>query len=118
VNGTATLGNNTTLSGFAITNATGSAIQGTSIQNVTIRDNRITNPSEQGINLTDVAGTSLIANNTITGSRLGGIFVSASGNTQQELNVNSNTIVIVVARGFSSKRLRTLNRNSPPTATQ
>jgi hypothetical protein len=92
VNGTVTLGNNTTLSGFAITNAIGSAIQGTSIQNVTIRDNRITNPSEQGINLTDVAGTSLIANNTITGSRLGGIFVSASGNTQQKLNVNSNTI--------------------------
>ncbi|HEY9611649.1 beta strand repeat-containing protein [Allocoleopsis sp.] len=92
VNGTVTLGNNTTLSGFAIANATGSAIQGTSIQNVTIRDNRITNPSEQGINLTNVAGTSLIANNTITGSRLGGIFVSASGNTQQDLNVNSNTI--------------------------
>src|SRR5919202_3141790 len=92
VNGTVTLGNNTTLSGFAIANATGSAIQGTSIQNVTIRDNRITNPSEQGINLTNVGGTSLIANNTITGSRLGGIFVSASGTTQQELNVNSNTI--------------------------
>src|SRR5919202_2013338 len=92
VNGTVTLGNNTTLSGFAVANATGSAIQGTSIQNVTIRDNRITNPSEQGINLTNVGGTSLIANNSLTGCRRGGIFVSASGTAQQELNVNSNTI--------------------------
>jgi hypothetical protein len=92
VTGTVTMGNNTTLSGFALANIIGSAIQGTSIRNVTIRDNRITNPSEQGINLIDVAGTSLIANNTITNSGNQGLFVSASGSTQQALTVNSNTI--------------------------
>jgi hypothetical protein len=92
VRGTVTMGNDTTLSGFAITDVTGSAIQGTSIRNVTIGDNRITNPSEQGINLINVAGTSAIANNTITNSGSEGIFVQASGATQQDLTATNNTI--------------------------
>ena len=92
VRGTVTLGNNTTLTGFAIANVTGSAIQGTSIQNVTIRDNRITNPSEQGINLINVGGSSLIANNTITNSGFEGVFIQASGSTQQDITANTNII--------------------------
>jgi hypothetical protein len=118
VRGTVTLGNNTTLSGFAIANATGNAIQGTNIRNVTIQDNRITNATEQGINLTNVAGTSLIANNTITNSGFGGIFVSASGTTQQELSVNSNTISgsgrqgIFVQASENAQQKLTANNNS------
>jgi hypothetical protein len=92
VRGTVTLGNQTEVSGFAIANVTGNGIQGANIREVKIRDNQITNASEQGINLTNVAGTSLIANNTITNSGNQGIFVAASGTTQQELTVNSHTI--------------------------
>jgi hypothetical protein len=118
VTGTVTMGNVTTLSGFAITNATGNGIQGANIRNVTIRDNRIANSTEQGINLTNVAGTSAIANNTITNSGLGGIFVSASGNTQQELTVNTNTISgsgrqgIVVQASENAQQKVTANNNT------
>ena len=92
VTGTISLGNDTTLSGFAIANAVGSGVQGTNIQNVTIQDNRITNPTQQGINLIGVTGTSAIANNTITNSGLQGIFVQAFGSNQQEILASSNTI--------------------------
>ncbi|MBD1804177.1 right-handed parallel beta-helix repeat-containing protein [Microcoleus sp. FACHB-SPT15] len=92
VTGTVTLGNDTTLSGFAIANVTGNAIEATNLQNVTILDNRITNPTEQGIILNNVTGTSVIASNSITNSGLAGIFVRGSGTTQQELTLNNNTI--------------------------
>jgi len=92
VTGTVTLGNDTTLSGFAIANVTGNAIEATNLQNVTILDNRITNPTAQGIILSNVTGTSVIASNSITNSGLAGIFVSTSGTTQQELTLTSNTI--------------------------
>jgi hypothetical protein len=92
VTGTVTLGNDTTLSGFAIANVTGNAIEGTNLQNVTLQDNRITNPTEQGILLSNVTGTSVITNNSITNSGLTGIFVRASDTTQQELTLNNNTI--------------------------
>lgn len=92
VTGTVTMGNDTKLSGFAIANTTGNAIQGERIRNITIQENRITNPTGQGINLIDVAGTNAIANNSITNSGLEGIFIQASGTTQQDITASSNTI--------------------------
>jgi len=76
--GTVTLGNDTTLSGFAIANVTGNGIQASEIPNVTIRDNRITNVTGQGISLNNVTGTSAIALNSITNSGGQGIFVQAA----------------------------------------
>lgn len=92
ITGTVTLANNTTLTGFAIANATGNGIQGANIENVTIQDNRITNATGQGISLIDVTGTSAIARNVITNSGQQGIFIQASGTTQQELTLDSNQI--------------------------
>ncbi|MEW6492335.1 MAG: right-handed parallel beta-helix repeat-containing protein [Cyanobacteriota bacterium] len=92
VTGTVTLGNNTTLSGFAIANVTGNAIEATSVRDVTIQGNRITNATGQGINLIDVAGTNAIANNSITNSGLEGVFIQASGSTQQNITTTNNSI--------------------------
>jgi hypothetical protein len=71
-----TLGNNTTLSGFAINNATdvgigneGSAGTGLNpISNVTIRDNQIVGSGTEGIRLTSVTGAINLFNNTVTNS--------------------------------------------------
>jgi len=71
-----TLGNNTTLSGFAINNATdvgigneGSAGTGVNpISNVTIRDNQIVGSGTEGIRLTSVTGAINLFNNTVTNS--------------------------------------------------
>ncbi|NEP09848.1 MAG: hypothetical protein F6K14_06420, partial [Symploca sp. SIO2C1] len=92
VTGTITLGNDTTLSGFAIANVAGNGIQGNSIQNFTIRDNEITNATGEGINLANISGTSIVSNNQITNSGAAGVFAQTAGNTQQELTINSNTI--------------------------
>ena len=92
VTGTVTLGNDTTLSGFAIANVSGNGIQGANIQNLTVKDNQITNATGQGINLDNISGTSIITNNLITNSGAEGIFAQTAGNTQQELTLNNNTI--------------------------
>ncbi|NET55692.1 MAG: right-handed parallel beta-helix repeat-containing protein [Symploca sp. SIO2E6] len=92
VTGTITLGNNTTLSGFAIANVDGNGIQGTNIQNVTIRDNQITNATRGGINLVNIGGTNIIRNNQITNSGGAGISAQTAGDSQQQLTLESNTI--------------------------
>jgi Inverse autotransporter, beta-domain/Right handed beta helix region len=75
--GTATMGNNTTLSGFAISPTTGAGISGNGISNFTIRDNIISNSTASGISLLNVNGTGIISNNTVRGSRLDGINLSS-----------------------------------------
>ena len=92
VRGTVTLGNDSTLSGFAIANVTGNAIQGSGINNVTIRDNQITNPTGQGIGLNGVGGNNLIANNTISGTAGQGIFLQGFGDGQQLFTIKDNSI--------------------------
>ncbi|MEQ9236808.1 beta strand repeat-containing protein [Coleofasciculus sp. E2-BRE-01] len=116
ITGTVTLGNNTTLAGFAIANATGNGIQGAAIENVTIQDNRITNATGQGISLIDVTGTSVIADNVITNSGQQGIFIQASGTTQQKLTLDSNQIsdsggqgVFIQASGEVQQQLTATN---------
>ncbi|MEH1861772.1 MAG: right-handed parallel beta-helix repeat-containing protein [Nostoc sp.] len=78
VTGTVTLGNNTTLSGFAIANSAGTGVEGSNISNVSIEDNTITNSRFQGINLNNVTGKVEILNNTIdkTGNSFSGIDTS------------------------------------------
>jgi len=63
--GTVTLGNSTTLSGFAITAANGAGIVGNNITQTTVRDNAIANTGTQGILLTNVQGQVAITDNTI-----------------------------------------------------
>jgi trimeric autotransporter adhesin len=92
VNGTVTMGNDTTLRGFDLRNITGSGIQASSVRNVNILDNRITNVTEQGISLNGVTGNNLVARNTITGTGGQGIFVQAFGNTQQQVTFNQNSV--------------------------
>ncbi|MBW4692178.1 MAG: right-handed parallel beta-helix repeat-containing protein [Lyngbya sp. HA4199-MV5] len=65
VQGTVTLGNHTTLSGFAIGTATGSGIAGNSINTVTVRDNAIANTAAEGILFTNVQGTVTVQDNSI-----------------------------------------------------
>ncbi|MBW4669177.1 MAG: right-handed parallel beta-helix repeat-containing protein [Cyanomargarita calcarea GSE-NOS-MK-12-04C] len=100
VRGTVTLGNDSTLSGFAIANATGNAIQGSGINNVTIRDNQITNPTGQGIGLSGVGGNNLIANNRISGTAGQGIFLQGFGDGQQLFTIKDNTISNSGAQGL------------------
>ncbi|MEQ9549014.1 MAG: right-handed parallel beta-helix repeat-containing protein [Coleofasciculus sp. G3-WIS-01] len=116
VMGTVTLGNNTTLTGFAIANVTGNGIQGANIENVTIQDNRIANATGQGISLIDVTGTSAIARNVITNTGQQGIFIQASETTQQELTLDSNQIrdsgaqgVFIQASGEVQQQLTATN---------
>ncbi|MBF2027079.1 MAG: right-handed parallel beta-helix repeat-containing protein, partial [Oscillatoriales cyanobacterium C42_A2020_001] len=63
--GTVTLGNSTTLSGFAITAANGAGIVGNNITQTTVRDNAIANTGTQGILLNNVQGQVAITDNTI-----------------------------------------------------
>ncbi|XGW00906.1 MAG: right-handed parallel beta-helix repeat-containing protein (plasmid) [Leptolyngbya sp. BL-A-14] len=65
VQGTLTLGNRTTLSGFAIATATGPGITGSNITTVTVRDNAIANTAAQGILLNNVQGTVTVQDNSI-----------------------------------------------------
>lgn len=69
VTGSVTLGNDTTISGFAFNNSPEDSIQGRNLSNVTIRDNRITDPVRGGINLRNVTGDVSITGNTVSHSR-------------------------------------------------
>ena len=92
VNGTVTMGNDTTLRGFDLRNITGSGIQASSVRNVNILDNRISNVTEQGISLNGVTGNNLVARNTITGTGGQGIFLQGFGNNQQQVTFNQNSV--------------------------
>ncbi|MBW4469869.1 MAG: right-handed parallel beta-helix repeat-containing protein [Stenomitos rutilans HA7619-LM2] len=65
VQGTVTLGNRTTLSGFTIGTASGPGITGNNINTVTVRDNVIANTAAQGILLNNVQGTVTVQDNSI-----------------------------------------------------
>jgi trimeric autotransporter adhesin len=100
VNGTVTMGNNTTLSGFALVNVTGNAIQASDVSNVTIRDNQITNSTGQGISLSGVGGENIIANNLIQDTGSQGIFLQAFGDNQQLFNLEQNNIINNQSQGI------------------
>lgn len=84
VTGTVTMGNTTTLSGFAITTTTGSGIAGNNISNAIIRDNAIANSASEGILLENVTGQMLIRDNAIANSALEGLSLN---NNQGQVNL-------------------------------
>ncbi|MBS3030686.1 MAG: right-handed parallel beta-helix repeat-containing protein (plasmid) [Dolichospermum sp. DET50] len=91
---TITLGNNNTISGFAIAlnNATSnSAITGTNISNPTIRDNTITSLGGSGIQLNNVSGKAIIANNNLINSLNSGLTID-NRTGLVELLINNNQI--------------------------
>jgi trimeric autotransporter adhesin len=100
VNGTVTMGNNTTLEGFTINNATGNAIQASGVNNLTITNNQINNPSGQGISLNGVGGRNIISNNTIQNTGSQSIFLQGFGNNQQSFNVENNVITNSRSQGI------------------
>ncbi len=63
------LGDRTMLAGFQINNATNTAIFGSDIANVEIRNSIITDPGERGIFLNDVGGSVLIFDTAIVGAQ-------------------------------------------------
>ncbi|MBW4648778.1 MAG: right-handed parallel beta-helix repeat-containing protein [Kastovskya adunca ATA6-11-RM4] len=91
VTGTVTMGNDTTLSGFAIASTTGAGIAGSNISNIEIRDNAIANSTAEGISLTEVTGEVAIANNSITNSALEG-FTLNNNSGQVELTLTNTQI--------------------------
>ncbi|MDX2239098.1 MAG: right-handed parallel beta-helix repeat-containing protein [Leptolyngbyaceae cyanobacterium bins.302] len=81
VQGTVTLGNSTTLSGFAIGTTTGPGILGNNISNAIVRDNAIANTAGEGILLNNVQGQVTIQDNTIR--QAGGEGISLNNNQGQ-----------------------------------
>lgn len=99
VSGTARLGNNSLLSGFAINpgGANGIVANGT---NVTIEDNTITN-ANRGIRLPNIDGAVNIARNQISNTTNEGIlFRNIDGNDNTTINVNNNTLTALGDRGI------------------
>lgn len=76
VQGTVTMGNSTTLSGFAISTATGPGILANNITQATIRDNAIANTAAEGIALNNAFGAITITDNTIQGAQAEGVALS------------------------------------------
>lgn len=84
VQDTITLGNSTTLSGFAISSGRGPGIVGNNISQVTIRDNAIANTGLEGILLNNVQGPVTITDNTIQQARSSGVVLT---NTQGQVDL-------------------------------
>jgi hypothetical protein len=82
--GTVTMGNRTTLSGFAISTSTGAGITGSNISQVIVRDNAIANTAAQGMLFTNVQGTLTVTDNTIQQAALEGF---ALNNTQGQVDL-------------------------------
>jgi hypothetical protein len=98
VTGTVTLGNTTTLAGFNITppiNTVG--IRGNGVQNVTVRQNRVTvaGDNTRGISLQNVTGTAAITGNTVAtnGFEAHGIFLAPTANSFVTTAIVSDNIV-------------------------
>ncbi len=91
ITGTVTMGNNTTLSGFAIASGSNPGIFASNIGNFTIRNNTITSPTAQGILLENVRGEVAITNNTIQDSGINGLQIS-NNQGKLDLNLTGNTI--------------------------
>ena len=91
VTGGVTLGNNNTISGFAIANPNGAGITGNNISNPTIRENAIANTATDGIRLDNPTGKVTISNNNFSNIDGNGISINTA-NTQSELVIDSNII--------------------------
>lgn len=119
IQGTVNMGNNTTLAGFALVNAPTNGINAAAVSNVTIRDNRITNPVGFGISLSGVEGTNFISNNTIDNSGNGGILLQGFNNQVQQFNLDSNSVVNSNGQGIftqaSGSSNQTLNLSNNTT---
>ncbi|MBT9316104.1 DUF1565 domain-containing protein [Leptothoe spongobia] len=115
------LGNNTTLSGFSITNAPGNAISGTDITNVTIEENQIDGALGAGVALENVGGTVQIENNQLNNSVFDtGIFVTTGGNVVQQLVIVGNVITGnaeqgILVRATDSAQVTTTIQNNTAT---
>jgi hypothetical protein len=105
VTNTVTMGNNTVLSGFAVTPPTGStAILANGVQNVTIRDNQAQANGNNipVIRLQNVTGTATVNNNTITANGTSsaypvgadGIEVDLSNTTLANLLLTNNRVTV------------------------
>ncbi|NES21947.1 MAG: hypothetical protein F6K41_24230, partial [Symploca sp. SIO3E6] len=74
-----------------ITNSGGAGISaqtaGNSQQELTLENNTISGSGQQGINLANLSGISIVRNNTITNSGAEGFFAQTAGNSQQELTL-------------------------------
>jgi hypothetical protein len=98
VTNTVTMGNNTVLSGFNITGATGAGIAGNGINTVEIRDNTITNSTNSGVLLQNLTGTITLKNNNINSATNQGIFLqSVNGTVNITNNAIANTIGVNLA---------------------
>lgn len=85
-----TVASNTTVSGIRIQNATGNAITGDAVNNVTIDHNDLAN-NNNGIVLTNASGNILINHNFLTSNTVDGIDVSTAttGTSYTNLTLNS-----------------------------
>lgn len=103
VTNTVTMGNNTLVSGFAITPRTGNVgIGATAVQNVTIRDNQVLTNGDNApaVQMRSVTGTAMVNNNqlqsmgvvSVDAFGFGAINVQLTGTMLTALNVLNNTI--------------------------
>jgi hypothetical protein len=99
VSGTATIGNNTLVSGLAINPAGADGIVANG-ENIAIEDNTITN-ANVGINLPDIDGTVVIVRNQISNTTGEGIFFNdINGTDNATVTVANNTLNTIGAEGI------------------
>ncbi|MEL7495797.1 MAG: right-handed parallel beta-helix repeat-containing protein [Cyanobacteria bacterium J06554_11] len=99
VSGTATIGNNTLVSGLAIDPAEADGIVANG-ENIRVEDNIITN-ANVGINLPDIDGTVTIVRNQISNTADDGIFFGGiNGIDDATVTVASNTLNTIGAAGI------------------
>ncbi|MEB3356238.1 MAG: right-handed parallel beta-helix repeat-containing protein [Synechococcales bacterium] len=92
-----TMGDRTVLSGFRIADAPNNAVAARGVENVEIRDNTITNPGDRGIFLSDVSGSVVLFDNSITNVQgvadAGqGILISNTTSDAVEVTIERHTI--------------------------
>jgi len=89
IRGTVTMGNDTVLSGFAISNDQGSGIEAINISNAEIRDSQITSSTQAGVWLENVTGTMTLTNSEITGDTVASII----GTNVNNLTVTDGSLI-------------------------
>jgi len=92
IDDTVSLENDTTIAGFRIENTMDSGIEAISVNNVTIRDNQIDGSALSGVFLQNVTGTVEIANNRITQPTDYGVEIEFLTGTAQDLILTGNEI--------------------------
>ncbi|NJR38143.1 MAG: hypothetical protein HC781_03935, partial [Leptolyngbyaceae cyanobacterium CSU_1_4] len=88
-----TMGDRTTLAGFQLLDATGNGIVANNVTDIELRSNTISNSSERGIFLNNVAGSVVMFDNTVTASRGGvgsgqGLLIRNSIDAAVEVTIN------------------------------